>query len=131
MIIITFGTFDLFHVGHLKIIQRIKEKYEESKVVVGVSTDKLNLEKKGKIPVVHESQRLEIIRNIKGVDEVFYEESLEKKLEYCQKYNASVLVMGDDHIGRFDYLEAWDIDVIYFSRTENISTSIILESIQN
>jgi glycerol-3-phosphate cytidylyltransferase len=104
MIVITFGTFDLFHIGHLNILKKCREyKTNNNKVIVGVSSDKLNENKKNKIPITKLSDRIEIIKNIKGVHEVFIEESLEKKREYCLKYNADVLIMGDDHVGRFDF----------------------------
>jgi len=136
MKIITFGTYDLFHIGHLNIIKRAKqyninETNKENTLFVGVSTDKLNYEKKQKKCIINEKDRMEILNNIKGVDIVFKEESLEQKLEYCLKYKADVLIMGDDHKGRFDYLKTNNIDVVYLSRTPNISTTELLTKIQN
>lgn len=135
MIVITFGTFDLFHLGHLNIIKycsKISKIIDNGniKVIVGVSSDELNRKKKSIYPIYNIMERLEIIKNIKGVDEVFIEESLEKKLEYCIKYKADVLIMGDDHKGKFDYLEDYGIQVIYKPRTENISTTQIKENIK-
>ena len=136
MIIITFGTYDLFHIGHLNIIKRcLLHKNEDgnikNKLIVGVSTDKLNFSKKQVYPVISQYDRLEILRNIKGVDDVFFEESLEQKREYCLKYKADVLIMGDDHKGRFDFLKEDDIDVIYLPRTPNISTTEIKKKLNN
>lgn len=126
--VITFGTFDIFHIGHLNIIKRAKEFGEE--LIVGVSTDQLNFNKKGHPPIYHEKERLEIVKNIKGVTEVFFEESLELKREYIKKYQADVLVMGNDWEGKFD--EFKDIcEVIYLPRTENISTTDIKEVVFN
>ena len=93
--VITFGTFDVFHYGHLRIIERAAELGD--RLVVGVSSDALNYRKKQLSPTVSEDHRMEIVRNLKYVDEVFLEESLELKRHYCQKYNADILVMGHDH----------------------------------
>jgi glycerol-3-phosphate cytidylyltransferase len=131
MIVITFGTFDLFHIGHLNILKKCREyKTNNNKVIVGVSSDKLNENKKNKIPITKLSDRIEIIKNIKGVQEVFIEESLAKKREYCLKYKADVLIMGNDHVGRFDFVEKDNIEVVYVDRTDNVSTSEIIEKIK-
>ncbi len=127
-IVITFGTYDLFHKGHLNIIKRSKKLGD--KLIIGVSTDKLNLKKKNKYPIFSENDRKDIISNINGVDEVFFEESLEKKREYLIKYKADILVMGNDWEGKFD--EFKDIcEVVYLPRTKNISTTKIKEIIKN
>ncbi|MDN6681381.1 MAG: adenylyltransferase/cytidyltransferase family protein, partial [Enterobacterales bacterium] len=108
--IITFGTFDIFHVGHLAILQRAKALGD--RLVVGVSSDRLNLQKKQRNPIYSESERIAILRNIKDVDDVFLEESLEEKAEYIQNYRADILAMGDDWEGHFDHFR--DIcEVVY------------------
>jgi glycerol-3-phosphate cytidylyltransferase len=118
--IITFGTFDLFHIGHLRILQRSKDMGDY--LIVGVSTDALNMKKKGAYPAYSEEERVEIVRNIRCVDEVFLEESLEQKREYIIRFGADLLVMGDDWKGKFD--EFGDIcEVAYLERTPNISTT--------
>ena len=117
--IITFGTFDCFHVGHVNILKRAKSL--GSYLVVGVSTDTLN-RRKGKSAIFSDADRLEIVSKCCYVDEVFYEESLEKKSEYITKYRADILVMGDDWKGAFDDMPC---KVIYFERTPNISTTLI------
>jgi len=127
-IVITFGTFDLFHVGHLRLLNRAKEL--GGRLVVGVSSDALNVTKKTKRPIIPENYRMEIIKGISGVDEVFLEESLELKPSYIQQYNADVLVMGDDWKGKFDALDSF-CQVVYLKRTENISTSYLLDYIVN
>ena len=132
MRIITFGTFDLFHIGHLNILKNFKKFLnQDNYVIVGISSDELNLKKKSKTPIININDRVEIIKSIKYVDEVFIEESLEKKLEYCLKYNADILIMGNDHIGSFNYLENNNIKVIYLDRTNNISTTLIENIIKN
>ncbi len=126
-IVITFGTYDLFHIGHHNILKRAKEYGD--KLVVGISTDALNYKKKQKYPVYSESERKTILSSIKYVDEVFFEESLEQKREYVIKYKADILIMGDDWKGKFDELN--DIcKVIYLPRTKNISTTKIKSDIK-
>ena len=128
MIVITFGTFDLFHIGHINILERAKKKGD--KLIVGVSTDKLNFSKKQKYPIYSQNERKKIIDSLKFVDDVFFEESLEKKREYILKYKADILVMGNDWEGRFD--EFNDIcKVIYLERTPSISTTLLVEVIKN
>ncbi|MEE9339085.1 MAG: adenylyltransferase/cytidyltransferase family protein [Methylococcaceae bacterium] len=125
--VITFGTFDVFHVGHLRILERARNL--GSRLIVGVSTDALNFSKKGRNPVYTQDERMEIIAALKCVDSVFLEESLEKKRRYIQEYNAECLVMGKDWAGRFD--EFNDIcRVIYFERTPAISTTEVIEKIR-
>ena len=124
--VITFGTFDVFHVGHLRVIQRAAAFGD--RLVVGVSADALNLRKKDRLPVFSEDERMEIVAALKPVDEVFLEESLEQKREYVLRYGAEVLVMGDDWSGRFDEL-ADVCRVEYLPRTPAISTTAVIEKI--
>jgi len=127
MIVISFGTFDLLHIGHLNMLSRCKN-YGDT-LIVGVSSDSLNYEKKQRLPVFNEKNRMELIKNLKCVDEVFLEESLEKKREYIKKYNADVFIIGDDWKGKFDDLN--DIcTVIYLERTRDISTTSIIHNIK-
>ena len=124
--VITFGTFDVFHVGHLRVIQRAAALGD--RLVVGVSADALNLRKKDRLPVFTEAERMEIVAALKPVDEVFLEESLEQKREYILRHEADVLVMGDDWRGRFD--EFADVcRVEYLPRTPAISTTALIEKI--
>jgi glycerol-3-phosphate cytidylyltransferase len=124
--VITFGTFDVFHVGHLRVIERAAALGD--RLVVGVSADELNLRKKGRAPVFTEAERLAIVAALKPVDAVFLEESLELKRHYIVEHRADVLVMGDDWAGRFDDLE--DVcEVVYLPRTPAISTTAIIEKI--
>jgi glycerol-3-phosphate cytidylyltransferase len=126
--VITFGTFDVFHVGHLRIIERAATYGD--RLVVGVSADALNRRKKNREPVFTEAERLAIVGALKPVDEVFVEESLELKRHYIEKYSADVLVMGDDWAGRFDEL-ADVCEVVYLPRTPAISTTALIEKISN
>lgn len=125
--IITFGTFDVLHVGHVRILQRAR--LLGNHLIVGISTDALNWSKKQKKPVYSQFDRLEIVKAVAGVDEVFFEHSLEEKGEYIKEYKADVLVMGDDWAGRFDEFKSL-CDVVYLPRTEGISTTQLLEEIR-
>ncbi|BDL79268.1 glycerol-3-phosphate cytidylyltransferase [Campylobacter jejuni] len=125
--VITFGTFDLFHYGHLRILERAASLGD--KLIVGVSSDSLNFAKKHRYPIYSEQERLNIISSLKCVSCVFLEEALELKRDYLLKYQANILVMGDDWKGKFDCFN--DIcDVIYFERTSSISTTEIIERIK-
>ena len=124
--VITFGTFDVFHVGHVRVLNRSAALGD--RLVVGVSSDKLNFSKKGRNPVFTQDERVEIVSNLKVVDVVFVEESLERKREYVLEQGADILVMGDDWTGKFDFLK--DIcQVIYLPRTPSVSTTAIIEHI--
>ena len=125
--VITFGTFDLFHIGHLNIIERAKAQGDY--LIVGISSDALNFSKKQKHPVCPQASRLRLIESLNAVDEVFFEESLELKAEYIKKYNADVLVMGDDWKGRFDKFKSL-CEVVYLDRTPSISTTELIEIIK-
>ncbi|MFH2244668.1 adenylyltransferase/cytidyltransferase family protein [Enterobacter sichuanensis] len=126
--VITFGTYDVFHVGHINLIERASQLGDY--LIVGVSSDALNFSKKNRYPVYQEADRLKIISSLKFVNEVFLEESLELKLEYIRKYNADLLVMGDDWEGRFDWVKN-ECDVIYLPRTPSISTTEIIEVVKS
>lgn len=124
--VITFGTFDVLHVGHIRVLSRARELGD--RLVVGVSADALNVSKKGRAPVFSQEERLEIVGNLKMVDEVFVEESLELKRDYVTQFGAAVLAMGNDWEGKFDFLN--DIcEVVYFPRTPSVSTTALIEHI--
>ncbi|MBC9822722.1 adenylyltransferase/cytidyltransferase family protein [Terrabacter sp. MAHUQ-38] len=124
--VITFGTFDVFHVGHVRVLQRAAALGD--RLVVGVSADALNVAKKGRPPVFNQDERLEIISALKVVDEVFVEESLELKRDYIIEHGADVLVMGDDWAGKFDWVG--DVcEVVYLPRTPSVSTTGLIEHI--
>ncbi|MFV0476822.1 MAG: adenylyltransferase/cytidyltransferase family protein [Parahaliea sp.] len=126
--VVTFGTFDLFHFGHLRLLQRAREYGDV--LYVGVSTDALNYSKKAKYPVFSQEHRMSIVNEIKGVSGVFAEESLELKRNYLLQYKADILVMGDDWRGHFDDLS--DIcQVVYLERTPDLSTSEYKQIIRN
>ncbi|MHC1560533.1 adenylyltransferase/cytidyltransferase family protein [Actinomycetospora sp. C-140] len=123
--VLTFGTFDLFHVGHLLLLERAAAFGE---LVVGVSTDDLVLAKKSRRPVFPSHHRVEIVRALRCVSAVFPEEGPGLKRRYLVEHGADVLVMGDDWAGHFD--ELGDVcEVVYLPRTPSISTTATIEAI--
>lgn len=126
--VITFGTFDVFHVGHLSIINRARELGD--RLIVGVSSDIMNISKKGRMPVYSQRERMAIISGLKSVDGVFLEQSLALKAEYISKYCADILVMGDDWQGHFDAFSTL-CEVVYLPRTPSISTTSIIEVVKS
>ena len=127
--VITFGTYDLFHFGHLRILERSAEK--GTRLVVGVSSDALNFKKKQIYPAIDEEQRMAIVRSLKCVDHVFLEESLELKKHYCEKYGADVLVMGDDHLNEYNEMLKDTCECEYLPRTEGVSSTAIKKQISS
>ncbi len=126
--IITFGTFDVFHVGHVNILERAKA--EGDYLIVGVSSDQLNFDKKGRCPIYSQADRIKILESLRFVDEVFVEESLELKAKYIQDTKADLLVMGDDWTGKFDNMKRF-CNVKYLKRTPSISTTEIIEVVKS
>ena len=125
--VVTFGTFDVFHYGHLRLLERARQLGDY--LCVGVSTDQFSFRKKGTWPVFPEDQRARIVGALRVVDRVFMEESMEAKREYLLAERAAVLVMGDDWQGRFDGFR--DIcEVVYLARTPAISTTAVIERIR-
>jgi glycerol-3-phosphate cytidylyltransferase len=125
--VITFGTFDVLHIGHLLLLERASELGTE--LVVGISTDELNFSKKQRYPIYGERERVALIGGMRCVHRVFLEESLELKRDYIVREAADLLVMGDDWEGRFDHCR--DLcEVIYLPRTPSVSTTEIIEVIR-
>ncbi|WKD48796.1 adenylyltransferase/cytidyltransferase family protein [Microbulbifer spongiae] len=126
--VITFGTFDVFHVGHANLLQRAAALGD--RLIVGVSTDALNMAKKGRNPIYNQHDRMKIINSLRYVNFCFEEETLEKKAHYISLYSADVLVMGDDWVGKFDHLQSL-CEVCYLPRTPSVSTTEIIEIISS
>lgn len=123
--VITYGTFDLFHVGHIRLLKRLSQLGD--RLVVGLSSDEFN-ELKGKKSFFSYQERAEIVGACKYVDAVFPEHNWEQKLSDVKTYNVDIFAMGDDWCGKFDFLE--DLcEVIYLPRTEDISTTQIKSSL--
>ena len=126
-IVITYGTFDMFHVGHLRLLKRLKEMGDE--LIVAVSTDAFN-EVKGKKTLIPYDQRVEILSSIEYVDRVIPEKSWEQKIEDVKKYKADLFVIGNDWEGEFDFLKEY-CEVKYLERTQDISTTQLKKSLTN
>lgn len=124
--VITYGTFDLFHIGHLNLLRRAKELGDY--LVVAVSSDEFN-KGKGKVCKISDQERMEIVGAIKYVDEVILETSWEQKVEDVKKYDIDVFVMGDDWEGKFDFLKEY-CEVVYLPRTQGISTTQLKEELK-
>jgi glycerol-3-phosphate cytidylyltransferase len=119
--IITYGTFDLFHIGHLRILKRVKDLGHH--LTVAVSTDEFNAEK-GKKTLIPYDQRKEIVENVRCVDLVIPETCWEQKIEDVKTHSIDVFAMGADWEGKFDFLRDY-CEVIYLPRTDNISSTEI------
>lgn len=125
--IITYGTFDMFHIGHLNLLKRLKELGDE--LIVAVSTDEFNHVKEKKT-IIPYAQRKEIVSSIRVVDKVIAEKSWEQKIADIKKYNVDLFAMGNDWEGKFDDLNAY-CEVIYLPRTQDISSSQLKRSLTN
>lgn len=128
--VITYGTFDLFHIGHLRILQRAKELAGEGgELVVAVSTDRFNRVEKHKKCAIPDWQRAEIVGALKCVDKVIFEDSWEQKRRDVEELGIDIFVMGDDWKGKFDFL-ADLCKVVYLPRTPDISSTELKEQLK-
>ncbi|MBN2279566.1 MAG: glycerol-3-phosphate cytidylyltransferase [Candidatus Marinimicrobia bacterium] len=125
--VITYGTFDLFHYGHLRILKRARELGDY--LIVAVSTDEFNAVKGKKCTYPYE-HRAAIVEAIKYVDEVIPEHRWEQKIDDIQAHGINVFVMGSDWEGKFNELEEY-CDVVYLPRTQDISTTQIKHEIRH
>ncbi|MVA75760.1 adenylyltransferase/cytidyltransferase family protein [Auraticoccus sp. F435] len=117
--VLTYGTFDLFHIGHLNLLKRLAALGD--RLVVGVSSDEFN-RIKGKKVIVPYAQRAEIVQAIRYVDEVFPEETWEQKRDDIARFDVDIFGMGHDWKGKFDDLSDV-VAVRYLPRTSGISTT--------
>ncbi|WP_294681198.1 glycerol-3-phosphate cytidylyltransferase [uncultured Gemella sp.] len=121
--VITYGTFDLLHYGHINLLRSAKTLGDY--LIVGLSTDEFNNKEKNKECYFDYENRKLLLDAVKYVDLVIPEETWEQKISDIQKYNVDVFVIGDDWKGKFDYLEDIGIEVVYLPRTKEISTTKI------
>lgn len=127
----TSGVYDMFHIGHLNILKRAKEKCDY--LIVGVTTDELALYKNKK-PIIPYVERCAIVEAIKYVDKVVPQENM-NKLEACKKYNADVIFVGDDWKGTDKWnkiekdLSTIGAEVVYFQYTPGTSSTILREKL--
>ena len=124
--VLTYGTFDMFHIGHLRLLKRLKSLGD--RLIVAVSTDEFN-EIKGKKTIIPYEQRAEIVESIRYVDMVIPENSWEQKVTDIKKYNVDIFAMGHDWEGKFDELKEY-CEVVYLPRTEGISTTALKEQLK-
>jgi len=123
---ITYGTFDLFHIGHLRLLKRIAEMADE--LYVAVSSDEFNA-LKGKKCVVPFEHRKEIVESLRMVTKVIREDTWEQKIGDVKENKCDLFVMGSDWTGKFDFLKDY-CEVIYLPRTEGVSTTEIKQEIK-
>jgi glycerol-3-phosphate cytidylyltransferase len=119
--VITYGTFDLFHYGHVNLLRRAKELGDY--LIVGLSTDAFNERQKGKRTYFSYTQRKQILEAIRYVDEVIPETSWEQKRTDVREHGVSCFVIGDDWKGKFDFLEEEGCEVVYLARTPEVSST--------
>ncbi|MBP5769587.1 MAG: adenylyltransferase/cytidyltransferase family protein [Fibrobacter sp.] len=124
---ITYGTYDLFHIGHLRLLKRIADMADE--LYVAVSSDEFNA-LKGKKCIVPFENRKEIVEALRMVTKVIREDNWEQKKDDIQKYGCDLFVMGSDWTGKFDFLKDY-CDVVYLPRTEGVSTTEIKQEVKN
>jgi len=125
--VITYGTFDLFHIGHLNILKRAKALGDY--LIVAVSTDEFNTGKH-KQCVYPYSHRAQIVEAIRYVDEVIPETSWEQKIDDIRKHSIDIFVIGEDWAGKFDFLKDY-CEVVYLPRTKSISTTSVRNTVKN
>lgn len=125
--VITYGTFDLLHYGHINLLRRAKEMGDY--LIVALSTDDFNWNEKQKKCYFSYEQRKQLLEAVRYVDLVIPEENWEQKKSDMHEYHIDVFAMGDDWAGKFDYLRDEGVEVVYFNRTPEISSSQIKEDL--
>lgn len=126
--VITYGTFDLLHYGHINLLRRAKEQGDY--LIVALSTDEFNWREKQKKSYFSYDKRKQLLEAIRYVDLVIPEESWDQKVKDVPLYHIDTFVMGDDWVGKFDFVEKQtDATVIYLPRTPEISTTKIKQDL--
>ncbi|WP_339231013.1 glycerol-3-phosphate cytidylyltransferase [Oceanobacillus sp. FSL K6-2867] len=125
--ILTYGTFDLIHAGHINLLRRAKNLGDY--LIVGISTDEFNKIKNKQAYHSFDNRKM-ILESIRFVDKVIPEYSWDQKIEDVKRFDIDIFVMGDDWKGQFDFLQKY-CEVVYFPRTEGISTSAIKKNMNN
>ncbi len=127
--VITYGTFDLLHYGHINLLRRAKELGDY--LIVALSTDEFNWNQKKKKCYFSYEQRKQLVESIRYVDLVIPEESWEQKRSDIHEYHIDTFVIGNDWEGKFDFLKEEGAEVVYLERTPDISTTAIKEDIKD
>ena len=125
--IITYGTFDLLHYGHINLLKRAKALGDY--LIVALSTDEFNWNSKAKKCYFSYEVRKQLLEAIRYVDLVIPEENWEQKINDIKEFRIDTFVMGDDWKGKFDYLRNEGIEVIYLPITPEISSTQIKEDL--
>jgi len=123
--VITYGTFDLLHYGHINLLKRARALGDY--LIVALSTDEFNEVEKGKKSYFNYDQRKQLLEAIRFVDEIIPEESWEQKRTDIKKYGIDVFVIGDDWKGKFDFVEEEGAKAVYLPRTPEVSSTQIKE----
>ena len=126
--VITYGTFDLLHYGHVNLLRRAKEYGDY--LIVALSTDEFNWDMKQKKCYFTYEIRKQLVESIRYVDLVIPEESWDQKINDIKEYHVDTFVMGDDWKGKFDFLKE-QCEVVYLERTPEISTTQIKKDLEN
>lgn len=126
--VITYGTFDLLHYGHINLLRRAKALGDY--LIVCVSTDEFNEKSKGKRCYFTYEKRKMLVEAIRYVDLVIPEESWEQKITDIHEYHIDTFVIGDDWKGKFDFLKKEGVEVVYLERTPEISTTKIKHDLE-
>ena len=127
--VITYGTFDLLHYGHINLLKRAKALGDY--LIVAVSTDEFTRLKKDKKCYFSYEQRKGLLESVRFVDLVIPEENWDQKINDIKEYHIDTFVIGDDWKGKFDYLKDEGVEVIYLPRTPEISTTQIKEDLNH
>mgnify|MGYP005759664891 FL=1 len=125
--VITYGTFDLLHYGHIQLLRRAKALGDY--LIVALSTDEFNLNQKNKVCYFSYEQRKLLLESIRFVDLVIPEENWDQKISDVKEFKVDTFVMGDDWKGKFDFLKDY-CEVVYLPRTPEISTSQIKKDLK-
>ena len=125
--VITYGTFDLLHYGHINLLRRAKPQGDY--LIVALSTDEFNWNEKRKKCYFSYEQRKALLEAIRYVDLVIPEENWEQKITDVKEFQVDTFVMGDDWKGKFDFLEDY-CEVVYLPRTPEISTTQIKQELR-
>lgn len=131
-IILTYGTFDMFHYGHYNLLKRAADMGD--KLIVGVSSDEM-CRSKGKIPFFSQEKRMEIVSNLRFVDTVILEENMAQKVEDVLRYNVNTFLLGDDYkdifpkMPEYQALISCGCEVLFLPRTKDISSTSLKEKL--
>ena len=125
--VITYGTYDLLHFGHINLLKRAKKLGDY--LIVALSTDEFNLKEKNKKSYFSYNKRKDLLESIRYVDLVIPEESWDQKISDIKELKIDTFVIGDDWKGKFDFLKEY-CEVVYLPRTPEISTTQIKKDLK-